>query len=125
MYSYLIVMAGGAIGAALRYSFSRAIPSVEGSWPWPTFAVNILGSLLMGILACWVLKKGASGEPLRLLLGVGFLGGFTTFSAYSLELAQLIERDQVVMAGIYAVSSIGLALVALFAGLALGRAVIA
>lgn len=125
MYSYLIVMAGGAIGAALRYSFSRAIPSVEGSWPWPTFAVNILGSLLMGLLAFWVLKKGASGEPLRLLLGVGVLGGFTTFSAYSLELAQLIERDQIGMAGVYAVSSIGLALVALFAGLALGRAVIA
>lgn len=125
MYSYFIVMAGGAIGAALRYSFSRAIPSVEGSWPWPTFAVNIFGSLLMGILACWVLKKGASGEPLRLLLGVGVLGGFTTFSAYSLELAQLIERDQIGMAGLYAVSSIGLAIVALFAGLALGRMVIA
>jgi fluoride exporter len=125
MYSYLIVMAGGAIGAALRYSFSRAIPSVEGSWPWPTFAVNILGSLLMGLLACWVLKKGASGEPLRLLLGVGLLGGFTTFSAFSLELVQLIERQQIVTACVYAASSVGLAVCGLFAGLALGRGVIA
>ena len=123
MYSYLLVMAGGAVGAALRFGFSRAVPVIAGVWPWATFVANVLGSLLMGVLAFWLVRKGAQGEQVRLLLGVGVLGGFTTFSAFSLEVAQIIESGQLTMAFGYAVASVLVALTALFAGLALAKAV--
>ena len=123
MYSYFLVMAGGAIGAALRFGLSRAVPIVAGAWPWATFAANVVGSLLMGVLAFWLVRKGAQGEQVRLLLGVGLLGGFTTFSAFSLEVAQMIENGQLTMAFGYAVASVLVALSALFAGVALAKAV--
>ena len=123
MYSYFLVMAGGAIGAALRFGLSRAVPIVAGAWPWATFAANVVGSLLMGVLAFWLVRKGAQGEQVRLLLGVGLLGGFTTFSAFSLEVAQMIENGQLTMAFGYAAASVLVALSALFAGVALAKAV--
>ena len=123
MYSYFLVMVGGAVGAALRFALSRAVPMVAGVWPWATFAANVLGSLLMGILAFWMVRKGAQGEQVRLLLGVGVLGGFTTFSAFSLEMAQIIENGQLTMAFGYAITSVLVALTALFAGMALAKAV--
>ena len=123
MYSYFLVMAGGAVGAALRFGLSHAVPMVAGAWPWATFVANVLGSLLMGVLAFWLVRKGAQGEQVRLLLGVGVLGGFTTFSAFSLEIAQMIENGQLAMAFGYAVSSVLVALTALFAGVALAKAV--
>ena len=116
-------MAGGAVGAALRFGLSHAVPMVAGAWPWATFVANVLGSLLMGVLAFWLVRKGAQGEQVRLLLGVGVLGGFTTFSAFSLEIAQMIENGQLAMAFGYAVSSVLVALTALFAGVALAKAV--
>ena len=123
MYSYLLVMAGGAVGAALRFGLSRAVPVIAGVWPWATFVANVLGSLLMGVLAFWLARKGAQGEQVRLLLGVGVLGGFTTFSAFSLEVAQMIESGQLTMAFGYAVASVLVALTALFAGMVLAKAV--
>ena len=123
MYSYFLVMAGGAVGAALRFGLSRAVPVIAGVWPWATFATNVLGSFLMGALAFWLARKGAQGEQIRLLLGVGVLGGFTTFSAFSLEIAQMIENGQLAMAFGYAVASVLVALTALFAGVALAKAV--
>ena len=123
MYSYFLVMAGGAVGAALRFGLSRAVPVIAGVWPWATFAANVLGSLLMGVLAFWLVRKGAQGEQVRLLLGVGVLGGFTTFSAFSLEAAQMIENGQLAMAFGYAIASVLVALTALFAGIALAKAV--
>ena len=123
MYSYFLVMIGGAVGAALRFGLSRAVPMVVGVWPWATFVANVLGSLLMGILAFWLVRKGAQGEQVRLLLGAGVLGGFTTFSAFSLEVAQMIENGQLVMAFGYAIASVLVGLTALFAGVALARAV--
>jgi fluoride exporter len=125
MKSLLYVMIGGGFGAVLRYGASRALPEADGGWPWPTFAVNVAGGFVMGLLAVWLLRAGDDGEPLRLLLGVGLLGGFTTFSAFSLEMAQMAERGQVMLAAGYALASVVLALAALFAGLALGRAVLA
>jgi CrcB protein len=121
MKSYLLVMAGGAVGAALRFQLARTLPVSAGGWPWPTFAANVAGGLAMGALAAWALRQGDAGEPMRLLLGVGLLGGFTTFSAFSLEMAMMVERGQMMLAGSYALASVLLALIASFAGLALGR----
>jgi fluoride exporter len=125
MKSMLFVMTGGAIGAALRFGLSRVFPVGASSWPWPTFAANLLGGLLMGMLAAWLLRTGAPGENIRLFLGVGVLGGFTTFSAFSLEMAQMIQRGQASLATVYALTSVALALIALFAGMTMMKAVLA
>lgn len=122
------VAVGGAFGAVLRYQFGRSMTAWLGSaamgvFPWATLAVNAIGSLLMGFLAGWLaFRAGEGGEQLRLLLGVGLLGGFTTFSAFSLELMMLIERGQLGLAALYALLSVALGITGLFAGLALMRA---
>jgi fluoride exporter len=125
MKSLILVMAGGAAGSALRYLLGRALPVSSGGWPWGTFAANVSGGLAMGLLAAWLMRAGDVGEPLRLLLGVGVLGGFTTFSAYSLEIVQMIQRGSGVMAFGYASTSVLLALAAVFAGMQAGRTVFA
>ena len=123
MNPVILVMSGGAIGAGLRFGLSRALPVSDGGWPWPTFAANILGGLAMGVLAAWILRGDNSAEPLRLFVGVGVLGGFTTFSAFSLEMARMIERGQLVLAAGYALASVLLALGALFAGMTAAKAI--
>ncbi len=122
MNPFILVMSGGAIGAGLRYGLWRALPVSPSGWPWPTFAANVLGGLAMGVLAAWVLRGDNSAEPLRLFVGVGVLGGFTTFSAFSLEMAQMIERGQVGVAAGYAIASVLLALGGLFAGMIMAKA---
>lgn len=123
MNPVILVMSGGAIGAVMRYGLSRALPASPGAWPWPTFGANVLGGLAMGVLAAWVLRGDNSAESLRLFVGVGVLGGFTTFSAFSLEMAQMIQRGHVSMAAGYALVSVLLALGALFAGMIAAKAV--
>lgn len=123
MNPVILVMSGGAIGAGLRFGLSRALPVSDGGWPWPTFAANILGGLAMGVLAAWILRGDNSAEPLRLFVGVGVLGGFTTFSAFSLEMARMIERGQTGLAAGYALASVLLALGALFAGMTAAKAI--
>ena len=118
----LHVALGGAIGSVLRYQLGRGMtywlgPKVITTFPWATLAVNVIGSLAMGLLAGWLARLGNEAEPYRLLLGVGLLGGFTTFSAFSLELMVLIERGQGGLAFTYAAISVLAGLSALYLGL--------
>lgn len=123
MKSIILVMTGGALGAVMRFGLARALPVGASGWPWPTFAANLIGGLAMGVLAAWLLRGDNAAEPLRLFLGVGVLGGFTTFSAFSLEMAQMVERGQGMMAAGYALASVLLALGAVFAGMMLARTI--
>ncbi len=123
----LNVAIGGGVGALARYQLGRGMthwlgPQVVTAFPWATLAVNVLGSLAMGLLAGWLARHGsAHGEQWRLLLGVGLLGGFTTFSAFSLELMLLIERGQAATALTYAAVSVLAGLAALYLGLIVMR----
>ena len=117
-----LVFAGGGAGAVLRYQTGRALthafgPSAMTAFPWATLTVNVLGSLAMGLLAGWLARFGQGGETWRLLVGVGLLGGFTTFSAFSLELMLLIERGQAGTAFAYAAVSVLAGLTGLYLGL--------
>lgn len=116
------VMLGGAIGAGLRYITGVLLmPRMQSGWPWATFAVNLLGGFAMGLLFAH-LMKGNVGETTRLFVGVGILGGFTTFSAFSLESWQMIERGNWALAGGYAVASVIGSIMALGSGIWMARA---
>jgi CrcB protein len=126
--SSFFVALGGAFGAWLRYlagwGWTRAIgPVAASAFPWATLSVNLLGSLAMGLLAGWLARHGSAGESWRLLLGVGLLGGFTTFSAFSLELALLAERGALGTAALYAGVSLAGGIAGLFLGLGAMRAI--
>jgi fluoride exporter len=117
-----IVMAGGAVGAGMRYLVGVMVLRMVGAtvFPLATFAVNVTGCFLMGMLAAFLLTKAGDVTALRLAIGVGVLGGYTTFSAFALELSVLIEQD-IMMAGAYALGSVVVSMVALFAGMAIIR----
>lgn len=123
MQTLILVAAGGATGAVARYLLGvQAMRSLGGGWPYGTFAANLLGGFLMGVLAAVLaLRGGADQEKWRVLLGVGVLGGFTTFSAYSLEVALMIERRAYGQAALYSLGSVVLSVAALFAGMILVR----
>lgn len=103
-----------------RYGLGRLLPAA--GWPWGTLAVNVIGGLAMGLLTGWLaFRGGAQAESIRLFAAVGVLGGFTTFSAFSLETALMIERRDFAMAGGYIAASVVLSIAALFLGLMLAR----
>lgn len=111
-----LVALGGGTGAAARYWLGRAIGTGH-PFPWGTLVANIAGSMALGILVGWLARHGEGGQHLRLLLAVGLLGGFTTFSAFSLESALMIERGQAGLAALYIGGSVAAGVLALFAGL--------
>ena len=123
----LHVFIGGGVGAVLRWQLGRAMTGWLGApivtaFPFAPLAANAAGSLLMGVLAGWLARNGSGdGDQLRLLLGVGLLGGFTTFSAFSLEMVLLIQRGQFLFATLYAVLSFALGFTGLMMGLAVMR----
>ncbi len=120
MNPYLQVAIGGAIGSVARFGMYRAMPA-QG-FPLATLAVNVAGSLVMGLLAAVLAVRGGAWTPLLL---TGILGGFTTFSAFSLDALTLWERGQGAMAALYVAGSVLLSLLAVAVGLALGRGIFA
>jgi CrcB protein len=121
---YLVVFVGGGIGAALRHGANRLATSWFGtSFPSGTMAVNLLGSLLMGLLVSLLAEGPPASQSLRLFLATGVLGGFTTFSAFSLDALTLWERGQPGLAAIYVGGSVLLSLGAVAAGFWGGRLV--
>jgi len=128
MNGFFLVALGGAIGASLRHGAGlaavRVIPG--GNWPWGTFFVNVTGSLAMGLLVGWLaFKANEGGQDMRLFLATGVLGGFTTFSAFSLEAANMMREGALAKAFGYAGASVLLGIGALFIGLWLARRVFA
>ena len=125
MNGFLYVALGGAIGASLRHGAGLAAVRMGLSgWPWATFAVNLVGSLAMGLLIGFLAFRGEAlggGQGMRLFLATGILGGFTTFSAFSLDFATLYERGDIAQAGLYVAVSVAVSLAALFAGLSVTR----
>ncbi|MCU0831632.1 MAG: fluoride efflux transporter CrcB [Rhizobiaceae bacterium] len=124
MNQVILVACGGALGACLRHGANLlAARLMGGGFPWATFTVNVVGSLAMGCLAGWLMRRagGEADASLRLFIGTGLLGGFTTFSAFSLDAAQLWQRGATTHAAIYVFGSVVLSLAAVFAGLALMR----
>ncbi len=121
----LAVAAGGAIGAVGRhYVGVYALKWLGAAFPYGTLTVNVVGSFLMGILIALIGIKWNIGNELRAFLTVGLLGGFTTFSAFSLDFATLVERGEIVSAVGYVVASVILALAGIFAGMHLMRALV-
>lgn len=128
LHASLLVAAGGAAGSWARYVtgwlWTRAIgPVAASAFPWATLTVNVVGSFAMGLLAGWLARHGSHGEPWRLFLAVGVLGGFTTFSSFSLEFALLVERGTLGLAALYAGISLVAGFTGLFCGLAFMRTV--
>ncbi len=122
MREILLVAAGGALGAAGRYLVGlQALRLFGPAWPAGTFAVNVIGSFIMGMAFAWLAPKGPDGARLALLLMTGMLGGFTTFSAFSLDLWLMIEDERFWSAISYALLSVTLSLAALAGGVSLVR----
>lgn len=123
MSKLLLVVLGGGAGAAARYAVGSHVWRLFGTgWPFGTFICNLLGGLAMGLLVGFLAHRGgADQDRLRLLFGVGVLGGFTTFSAFSLEIALMIEKSRYAQAFTYVSASVLLSVAALFAGLIVAR----
>ncbi len=122
MTNLLLVAAGGAIGASLRYLSGIAALRIMGAgFPWGTLFVNVFGSLIMGVFIAWMVKKTGVSTDIRLFVATGVLGGFTTFSAFSLDVANMVERGAMTSAFAYIAASVIISLVAVFIGLWFGR----
>jgi len=124
MQNLVLVMIGGGLGAGARYLVNQIVPKFAGTgFPWATIAVNIIGCLAMGLLVGILARRSGDASALRLFLATGILGGFTTFSAFSLDFITLWQRGQGQVAFAYAALSVIGALAAIFAGLWLVRGV--
>jgi CrcB protein len=119
---YLIVFLGGGLGAALRHGINVAAARAFGTaFPYSTFFINVTGSFVMGLVAGYFAFKGDASQHWRLFLTTGILGGYTTFSAFSLDAVLLYERGEIGSALFYVVGSVVLALLGLMLGLTLVR----
>ena len=124
LLQFLVVAAGGAIGASGRHAVGiLAMRMMGGGFPYGTLIVNVVGSFAMGVLIEALALKFSAPQEVRLFLATGLLGGFTTFSAFSLDAVSLWERGSQGAAALYVVISVVASLAALFAGLALVRSI--
>jgi CrcB protein len=120
--NYLLVFLGGGRGSSLRHTINVVCARLFGTaFPYHTFIINITGSTVMGLIAGYLAFKGEASQPWRLFLMTGILGGYTTFSAFSLDAALLYERGETALALLYVLGSVVLSIGGLFAGLALVR----
>ncbi|MCV0397046.1 MAG: fluoride efflux transporter CrcB [Rhizobiaceae bacterium] len=123
MKQFLLVAAGGAVGASMRHLVNLASLRLLGpAFPWGTLTVNIVGSFCMGLFVEWMARRYGTSAEVRAFIAIGVLGGFTTFSAFSLDVATIWERGANVQASLYIAASVVGAIAALFAGLWLARA---
>lgn len=121
----IFVALGGALGASCRYGVGVLAAHLgSGQFPWGTFAVNVAGSFVLGILAAAMTFSWSPSPELRAFLVVGVLGGFTTFSAFSLDVALLLEKDRLALAAVYLVGTVAISVAGLFAGLKLTRMIL-
>lgn len=127
MTQLFLIAIGGAIGAVSRHLFGQwTMRAIGPEWPYGTFGVNVIGGLLMGLFVGWLASAGrADANALRSFVAVGVLGGFTTFSAFSLDLVVMIERKAYAGALGYALASVIASVAALFIGLLIARRLIA
>jgi len=126
MKAYLLVFLGAGIGGALRHGVNVGCARMCGTaFPWGTLTVNVGCSFLMGVVAAWLAFRAGEGwsQPLRLFLTTGILGGFTTFSAFSLDAVLIWERGQIGLAAAYVAASVLLSIAGLMAGLGLIRTI--
>src|ERR1700761_853623 len=122
MMNYVLVFIGGGLGSCMRHAVNVVSQRVLGShFPYHTFIINITGSTVMGLIAGYLAFKGDGAQSWRLFLMTGILGGYTTFSAFSLDTAMLYERGEFGFAALYVLGSVVLSLIGLFAGLMLVR----
>lgn len=122
---YLIVFLGGGVGAAIRHGMNIGVGRGLGSaFPYATLIINVTGSFVMGLIAGYFALRGDASQHWRLFLTTGILGGYTTFSAFSLDSALLYERGEVGAAAIYVAASVAISIAALFAGLAIVRSIV-
>lgn len=112
----LVIACGGGLGALARYGISLLLPTSPGRFPWGTFSINVLGSLLIGVLMVLITEVWSAHRLLRPFLGVGVLGGFTTFSTYALEIRNLLQPGSVLIACAYLAGTLIAALLAVLAG---------
>jgi fluoride exporter len=120
--NYLLVFVGGGLGATLRHAVNVLCARCLGtSFPWGTFIINITGSTVMGLIAGYLAFRGEASQAWRLFLMTGILGGYTTFSAFSLDAVLLYERSEFGLALFYVLGSVVFSILGLFAGLALVR----
>ena len=122
MYHLFLVAAGGAVGASLRHLTGMAMLRLVGAgFPWGTLTVNVVGGFLMGVFVELLARRFGGSAELRLFVATGVLGGFTTFSAFSLDVAVLYARGALVQACFYVAASVVLSIAALFFGMWLAK----
>jgi fluoride exporter len=122
--AYLLAALGGALGALARWLVALALPRSSGEWPWATLTVNLAGCFLIGVLLVVLELRSPDADRLRTFLGAGVLGGFTTFSAFAVEFADLLRAGRPVIAVGYVVASVLGGVLAVAAGAATGRAAV-
>lgn len=116
------ISVGGALGALARYGINSALPTAPGAFPWATFLINVLGCGLIGVLMVLITEVWVAHRLLRPFLGVGVLGGFTTFSTYAAETRALLRPDTILLAAGYLAGTLLAALLAVMLGIAATRA---